>query len=255
MNSVQTKLLLDIGNTTLKWATYYDQSFVASGVVPHQKKITAALQAITCAPTIVGDVLVANVMEESSNAEIYDYFCQEWDIAAHIIKPKTQEFGVKNGYAVPERLGVDRWMALIAARKISRQTLLIIDSGTATTFDALTSSGDHLGGLIMPGLGLMHGSLLNETSIPSVEFIHADDDFALDTLEAVSSAAILSTAALAERLYQTLSNRAGCSPQLILTGGNAKVIGAQLGLKCVIRYEPELIMKGLAIVADSGDFH
>ncbi len=255
MNPGQTKLLLDIGNTTLKWVTYCDKNFVASGAVPHQKDITTALQAIICDLSAIRDVLVANVMEESSNAEICDYFCQQWGISVHIIKPKIQGFDVKNGYAVPERLGVDRWMALIAARKISKQTLLIIDSGTATTFDALTSSGDHLGGLIMPGLGLMHGSLLNETSIPSVEFVNADDDFASDTLEAVSSAAILSTTALTERLYQTLSNRTGCSPQLILTGGNAKVIGAQLGLKGVIRYESELIMKGLAMVADSGDLH
>lgn len=251
----QIKLLLDIGNTALKWATYCNQQVLASGVVPHQKDITMALQAIACDLSAVGSVLVANVMGESSNGVISDYFYQQADITVHIIKPRAKGFDVKNGYAVPERLGVDRWMALIAARKISKQTLLIVDSGTATTFDALTSLGEHLGGLIMPGLGLMHESLLNETSIPTVPFVDVDDDFASDTLEAVSSAAILSTVALIERLYQALGNRTGSSPQLIMTGGNAKVVGAQLGLDGAIRYEPRLIMQGLAIVADSGGFN
>ncbi len=251
----QIKLLLDIGNTALKWATYHNQQVLASGVVPHQKNITKSLQKIATDLSVIESVLVANVTGESSNREISDYFYQRLDIAVHIIKSQAKGFNVKNGYVVPERLGVDRWMALIAARKISKQALLIVDLGTATTFDALTSSGNHLGGLIMPGLQLMHESLLNETSISKVPFVDVDVDvdFASDTVGAVSSAAILSTVALTERLYQALSNRTGSSPQLIMTGGHAKVVGTQLGVNGAIRYEPELIMQGLAIVADSGE--
>ncbi len=249
----QKKLLLDIGNTALKWATYHNQQVLASGVVPHQKNITKSLQEIATDLSVIESVLVANVTGESSNREVSDYFHQRLDIAVYIIKSQAEGFNVKNGYVVPERLGVDRWMALIAARKISKQTLLIVDLGTATTFDALTASGNHLGGLIMPGLQLMHESLLNETSIPNVPFIDVDVDFASDTVGAVSSAAILSTVALTERLYQALSNRTGSFPQLIMTGGHAKVVGTQLGVNGAIRYEPELIMQGLAIVADSGE--
>jgi type III pantothenate kinase len=253
MSVVTKKLLLDVGNTSLKWVSYCGRHLSAINAVKHQNNLREALRSTFIDHPKPEAVFVTNVMGDSISDQIRDYSTTEWGVPTHIIKTKVEGFGVKICYTDPNRLGVDRWLALIAARSFIKQTLLIVDSGSATTFDALSSSGEHLGGLILPGLEMMHESLLSKTSIPRVEFIDSKEVFASDTLGAVSAAAVHSSAALVDRLYLTLKNREDCAPQIILTGGNAAVIGAQILCKDELLYEPELVMKGLALIANSGD--
>ena len=253
MSEVTQKLLLDVGNTSLKWMSYCDRHLSVVNTVKHQNNLRETLSSTFIGQPKPEAVFVSNVMGASISDQICDYVTTEWGVLAHIIKTKAEGFGIKICYTDPSRLGVDRWLALIAARSLIKETLLIVDSGSATTFDALSSSGEHLGGLILPGLEMMHESLLSKTSIPRVEFVDSNEVFALDTLGAVSAAAVQSSAALVDRLYLTLKNREGCAPRLILTGGNAAVIGAQILCKGEPLYEPQLVMKGLALVVDSGD--
>jgi len=250
MSIVTTKLLFDVGNTTLKWASYCDRHLTAVKSIKHQNKLREVLCSTFSDQPKPDAVFVTNVMGDLINSQICDYVGTEWGVPTYIVKTQAEGFGVKVCYDNPSRLGVDRWLALIAARSLREEALLIVDSGSATTFDALTSSGEHIGGLILPGLEMMHESLLSKTSIPHVGFINSNEMFASDTLEAVSAAAIQSTAALVDRLFLTLKGRVGYSPKLIITGGNAAVIGAQLLSQNEPIFEPELVMKGLALVVD-----
>ncbi|MCF6282520.1 MAG: type III pantothenate kinase [Candidatus Polarisedimenticolaceae bacterium] len=250
MMSLIPKLLLDVGNSRLKWALYCDQNLGTTGTVLHNGNLTEALHSVLAELPPPNEVFAGNVMGGDSDDLISRFSFEQWNITTQIIKTQACAFGVENGYIIPERLGVDRWLALIAAHHLYKSTLLIVDAGSATTFDALTAAGKHLGGLILPGLELMQESLLSKTSIPRVEFTVTETLFASDTAEAVSGAAIQSTVALIERLHSTLKESTGCIPHLILTGGNASVVGAQLTEQKEVFYEPDLVMKGLIRFAD-----
>jgi type III pantothenate kinase len=251
MNVTPVKLLLDVGNTSLKWAIYSEQSFIEQGVFAHQQKLLATLEKLLARISRPDSIYIANVLGEAADKQLQDAVQNHLAISPYIARSEAYTFGVKNSYKDPGRLGVDRWLALISAHQISKQPILIVDSGSATTFDALSSGGDHLGGMILPGLAMMHESLLNKTAIPRVEFTATNVIFATDTVEAVSAAAIQSTVALTECLYTKLMDKTGSSPLLILTGGNATMLGAQLKFQDNVVYEPELVMKGLALISDS----
>ena len=155
--------------------------------------------------------------------------------------------GVTVAYAQPERLGVDRWLAMIAAHHQWAAPILIVDAGTAVTYDLLLADGRQLGGLILPGIEMMRGSLLKGTHIASAESEALVGPWATDTTAAVTLGAVQALAALAERLYDRLATEAGAVPELVVTGGDAEHLLSALDRPA--RYEPTLVLQGLARIA------
>jgi pantothenate kinase type III len=159
-------------------------------------------------------------------------------------------------YREPARLGVDRFLALIAAHRAARGTdhagrpSLIIDAGTAITYDLLLANGTHLGGLILPGLGMMRDSLLAGTQIPPQASADAEVPWADDTAAAIAAGGLHAAGALAERLYQQLRDvdaGAGREPRLWLTGGDAERLASVIGPP--VDQVPDLVLRGLAAFA------
>jgi len=133
--------------------------------------------------------------------------------------------GVTNGYEHPNRLGVDRWVALIGARHrvlghgVARPALVVM-VGTAVTVDALDETGRFLGGLILPGFGLMLRALEMGTAglkAPTGDVV----DFPTNTSDALMSGGAHSIAGAIERVHRKLLARTGQEPMLIMTGGAA----------------------------------
>lgn len=242
-------LLIDIGNTNLKWTTYIDQVVGDVISVRHNGRFTEQMRLIDMDMDHPSAVYVANVAGENSKDEVAQFVREHWQIDTQFVTAEKNRFDVSNAYQEPERLGVDRWLALVAVHGMFKEPAVVIDAGTATTFDAITQSGEHLGGLILPGLDMMRESLLSKTSIPRVEAKLTKQLFASDTVEAVSAAAIQSTVALAERLYQSLEDREVGRPVIVLTGGNAENLRLQLTHQDAVICVPDLIMKGLAKIA------
>lgn len=147
--------------------------------------------------------------------------------------------GVHCGYAEPEKLGVDRWLAMLAARRLYNEALIVVDAGSAATFDVVSATGKHLGGYILPGLELMRTSLSGGTDQVHVERIGASNlALGRNTAAAVNSGALAALCALAEKLSCEHSAR------IVVAGGGGKLISEQLA---GAEYCPDLVLDGLNV--------
>ena len=167
------------------------------------------------------------------------------NITLYHIKTAAEGFGIINGYDNPIKLGVDRWLALIAARAKIKDAVCVVDSGTAITIDILNAQGIHQGGLICPGLTLMQTALNNTTHLPFVEYPSSITQpiIAKDTENAIANGTLYAICSLIERVVAEQSN----ITYLILTGGDAITLSQQL--RCAFSIEPNLVLEGLAIVS------
>ena len=160
------------------------------------------------------------------------------------VKSQAHAFGVYNAYQQPEKLGVDRWLALVAVRNHYQLPACIVDCGTAITVDLIDADGKHQGGLISPGLTLMKKSLAAGTE--ALQFHETNYDFgpANFTEAAIYSGTLAAAVGLIEHVLTKQSN----AMQLILTGGDAEIIATQLAIKPII--DADLVLRGLAIVLE-----
>lgn len=241
------QLLVDIGNTNLKWATLASGRLGDMRVVRHHGGLPIDLHAAWEALPAPAQVLVSNVGGEGIGAALRTACISRWQREPRFAQARSSGCGVTVAYAQPERLGVDRWLAMIAAHHRWAAPVLIVDAGTAVTYDLLLVDGRQLGGLILPGIEMMRGSLLEGTRIPSAEPDALIRPWATDTTAAVTSGPLQALAALAERLYERLATEARAVPELVVTGGDAERLLSALDRP--VRYEPSLVLQGLARIA------
>ncbi|HEX7012190.1 MAG TPA: type III pantothenate kinase [Steroidobacteraceae bacterium] len=244
-------LLIDIGNTRIKWARLDDGRLEAQSAAPH-----AAWTAETMIATVLQTgpradrVLVGNVGGAALGEMTREAVAKTWHIEPEFVLATASAGGVRNAYVDPGRLGVDRWLALIGAHALERGACCVVSVGTAMTIDGLAADGRHLGGLIVPGPDLMVSSLLENTS----EIARRTDGgratgelFADNTLGAVRQGAQNALVALIERAVRTMARDLGGEPKLIVTGGASHRIEPALDLP--YRLVPDLVLRGLAVLA------
>lgn len=157
----------------------------------------------------------------------------------HWVMAMASQCGVTNGYADPSQLGADRWAALIGAWHLHRGPSLVVNAGTATTIDMLSSDGLFRGGLIMPGIGLMKKALAENTARLPL----AGGDFAEEprnTADAIESGCVHAQAGAIERMFAKLGAGAVC----LLSGGAAPKVVNHLSIP--LRMVENLALEGLA---------
>lgn len=245
------ELLIDIGNTSLKWtlgrpgaqgALEPMRSLRHHGHMPID--LIAAWETLP-RPARVRAACVAGPTLAQSLAKVCRAF---WGLEPEFVQPRSHSAGLVIAYEDPLRLGVDRWLALLAGHHLSQGPVLILDAGTAITFDLLLTGGRHLGGLILPGIETMRQGLLANTQIPRVEPQESAAWWARDTATAIAVGSLDAPAALAERLLRQLAQEAGVEPILLLTGGDAERL--QSRVQAPSRLIPDLVLQGLALVPD-----
>jgi type III pantothenate kinase len=241
-------LLLDIGNTNLRWTCHGVGIAWEVQILRHQGGVPLDLLAAwerLDAPT---RVLISNVAGDAVAAAVRRVVLAYWRLEPEFVSTRAFCLGVRVAYSDPARFGVDRWLTLLAAHGQSRQAVLILDAGTAATFDLMLADGQHLGGLILPGVEMMRASLLAGTAIPPTEAKPTSDPWATDTGTAVTAGSVQSITALAGRLYDRLAADTGSAPRLLLTGGDAERLRA--GLDRPFEHVPQLVLLGLARLAE-----
>ncbi len=244
------KLLLDLGNTRLKSAYTDDHTLIPLTPLQHQHAdflvaLQLQWQALPCSPTLLAISCVGRV---SVLHQLLNLARQYWP-SINIFIPKAQAvcLGVRNAYHEPEKLGIDRWLALLAARQMYQEPVAIIDCGTAITLDFLASDGLHLGGMICPGLTLMKRSLAVGTEqLPQVAH-QQFTSLANSTETAINSGVLNAAAGLIERVIH--SHTSPC--KLIFSGGDAELLAAEINLPSIIY--PELVMLGLLALSQQND--
>jgi type III pantothenate kinase len=224
-----TFLAIDVGNTRLKWAQYASPQpgapLLAHGAVFLETidKLADTDWKHLAAP---GSMLGSIVAGEGVRRRVEEQMGELWDITPRWVVSSAFAAGVSNGYDHPNRLGTDRWVALIGARQRvlamggEPRPALVVMVGTAVTVDALDASGKFLGGLILPGFGLMLRALEMGTAglkAPTGEVV----DFPTNTSDALMSGGADAIAGAVERMHRKLMRRTGEAPVLFMTGGAA----------------------------------
>lgn len=245
-------LLLDAGNSRLKWAMLRNGHFEHGGSLEQTaeaiKEFASAAWGHLDAPEAV---LVANVAGEPLRRALNSWVKRRWKLNPEYLTASAEQFGIRNAYSEPARLGVDRWLALLAARELFGGALCVLDCGTALTVDVLAQDNRHLGGLIIPGMQLMRDALTGRA-----EGIRGQIDQAThaqvtllgtDTGSAVAGGTLYAEVAFIDRVFADL--RAELGPQLrcVITGGDAQRL--QPLLACRAHFEADLVLLGLARVA------
>lgn len=238
------KLLIDIGNSCLKW-TLADQQHLApvQSIAYRQSSVRELLLADWCGLQRPECVLLASVATSECLLAVQQLISELWpDCVVHRAEVQASLAGVRVAYQEPAKLGVDRWLVLLASQHFYTGNSCIVDCGTATTVDFLTKSGQHLGGLIAPGLAMMQESLQSGTArLPQVN--HGKLNVTADTTEsAIFSGCVWSTVGLIDSVMRKQQ-----SQQLILTGGAAAAILDALERPAIL--DQALVLRGLLVYA------
>jgi type III pantothenate kinase len=150
---------------------------------------------------------------------------------------------VRCGYQDPAQLGVDRWMAIIAAHGISRDGVCVVDCGTATTLDVVDGRGRHLGGYILPGMTMMRRILLKETAMKPGKEATRFMEWGNSTASCIDLGIRQSVVSLVEQSVERLQAAGVCDPGVVLTGGACSLIKPYLQL--TYEHRDALVLEGM----------
>ena len=236
-------LLLDIGNTNLRWALSDGGPPGEVQIVRHGAAVPLDLLADWERLKVPERIVASNVGGPAVAAAIGRATHAYWGLEVEFVRTRAHFGALRIAYPEPERFGVDRWLALVAAHRLVPEAVLVVDAGTAATFDLLLADGRHLGGLILPGVEMMRTSLLAGTLIPRIASEPTDQPWATDTGPAVAAGSLQAIAALTTRLYDRLECQTQTPPALILTGGDAERLIPAMDRPA--RVMPDLVLRGL----------
>ena len=220
-----TLLALDVGNTRLKWALY-DSPRVGARLLAHgaqfleniEKLAEGEWSQLAQPQHVLGCVVAGDAVRRRVEQQL-----ELWDVNPQWVVSSTGEAGLTNGYDHPSRLGADRWVAMIGARQrvVARgepKPCVVVMVGTAVTVEAMDAEGRFLGGIILPGHGIMLRALESGTAglhVPTGEV----RDFPTNTSDALTSGGTFAIAGAVQRMVDNLRRHTGQEPDCIMTGG------------------------------------
>ena len=236
-------LAIDAGNSRIKWGMH-NGAWLSLGTAAHAEisSLSDAWQNLPAPDCIV----IANVAGEKIGSALLQLI-HDFHARVHWISACDFQCGLRNSYAIPSQLGVDRWAAAIAAWHLFHEECVVVNAGTAVTVDALSAQGVFLGGLIIPGISLMRESLAKNTGglkLERGEF----KPFPANTADAIESGVVQALCGAIEGMRSVL--RAGKAPQCLLSGGSAKDLQPHLNPPAKVL--DNLVLEGLVIIAAEG---
>ena len=245
------RLLVDIGNTRVKWATCAEGGLSPQRAAEYATWSTSDWQHALFAGQHIESALVATVAGNDSRLALEAAARNAGVAYLEFVNSTAEAVGLRNAYPNPRLLGVDRWLALIGGYHLARGACCVVDIGTAATLDTVDASGQHLGGFIVPGPRMMARSLQTGTSdLASRSAASAGGRgglFADNTRDAIERGCRLAVAALVDRAVAEMTSRLGSTPVLLLTGGGAA--GIEGLIETPARHVRDLVLRGLAVVA------
>jgi len=167
------------------------------------------------------------------------------------ITPLVIEAGVKTGVRIlldnPREVGADRIVTVAAAHRLYGGPLIIVDFGTATTFDAVSKEGDFLGGAIAPGINISAEALFTRTAaLPRVELVRPTHAIGSSTIAAMQSGIVFGYVGLIEGVVNRIRHELGGQAKVVATGGYARIIANET--KVIDIVNPDLILIGLRLI-------
>jgi type III pantothenate kinase len=232
-------LQIDVGNTRIKWRLCRGEEILQAGALGRESG--AVLPALEEPPT---GLWVASVAGAELEAAICEDAHRRWHLEPWFARTSATALGLINSYEEPHRMGVDRWLAMLAGWHQLAGAVCVVDAGSALTIDFVSQQGQHLGGYILPGLDSMERALLQDTD--RVRFDDAPRDSIAPgccTEHAVFNGLLLSQAGAVEL---ALARQVG-EYSLLFSGGNGSVLQAAVARGG--SFAPDLVLDGLALLA------
>ena len=241
-------LVVDIGNSRIKWAQVHESNLSQQGSGQYSGSgFAQSLDEYWTDLDPPQSLWATNVAGDKVANELHAWVEKRWCVPVHILRATAHACGVSCAYAQPETLGADRWAAMIAAYRSSSSPVCIIDCGTAITIDAMDQGGSHLGGVILPGLGLMRRSLCDNTVDIDTVSEPGGKLLGVDTGQGVALGTLYAAGSAVDRVIEDLEAELGVEVECLITGGNAAVLEPRLTHDC--HHQPHLVLQGLAILA------
>ncbi len=237
------KLLIDAGNSRIKWALVAETEWLHRGNLPSNQ--AGALSGDFAQLADVQQVWVSNVAGEVVAQQIRAV-CKQRGWPAHFITAQAAQCGIRNGYDHPQQLGSDRWAALIAAWQQVGGACLVVNCGTATTIDTLSVQGEFSGGIILPGMDLMQRSLTAATA----QLQATDGAYAAhprNTADAIYSGALQASCGAIQRQFGLLAD---VNAKILLSGGAAAQLSGYI--EQAVRVD-DLVLRGLWLIAKDAE--
>lgn len=246
-----TALLMDLGNTRWKMSRSADAGI--SRVVSGDYEDLAALQAAARqGEEAIDSIWLASVIDAERTRSVVASLHESLGILARQVNSTDPMPNLVTGYLKPEQLGIDRLMAMVAARASWPQPLCVVDAGTAVTIDFVDQTGQHLGGFILPGRRMFRECLLANTSIPRDSQVDGHAVLGRDTPTAVAQAARYAVSGIVEHFVDGPGSLfAGARAHIVVGGGDADHLLELLPPPCTKL--DDLVLRGLAVVAAGRD--
>jgi type III pantothenate kinase len=256
------KLLIDAGNTSIKWSLLDNgelsnmQRRAYSDISPI--RVLEELLETQCKTSGVDTIIMVSVLGDK-HLQVVKELASRLSLNFIHAKPAIQLAGVINAYKEHHKLGADRLVAMIAAHHLNKgQASIIVDSGTATTIDAVDAQGQHLGGVILSGLDLCSSSLLENTKMLAT-FNEGKNEieenvFSTDTKQAIASGSLFGLAGAIESICTKMEGKIKqkLKEEVIINkficGGSATKL--QPYLSAEFQHNEDLIMQGLKVISD-----
>ncbi|MFC7410781.1 type III pantothenate kinase [Hydrogenophaga atypica] len=248
-----TFLALDVGNTRLKWAMY-ESPQLGARVLAHGAQFLENIEtlaegdwaALPVPHRMLGCVVAGDAVKRRVEEQM-----ELWDTTPQWVVSGNAEAGLTNGYDHPARLGSDRWIAMIGALQHLRvsgrhKPCVVVMVGTAVTVEAIDASGRFLGGIILPGHGIMLRALESGTAglhVPTGEV----RDFPTNTSDALTSGGTFAIAGAVQRMVENLKHHTGEEPVVFMTGGAGWKMAPSMSVQCEL--VESLIFDGLLEIA------
>ena len=252
------RLFFDVGNTRIKWVLEEAGSFTSSGVINHESDGFDSLG------SLLGCLKIESVWASSVASPVVNQKLEAWverslNLITNWASVKQTQLGIENCYEDLSKLGVDRWMALIGAddyRKsqgLQDAPIIIVDAGTAVTIELLDEGCQYRGGAILPGVVLMHDSLVGRTQGVASNFMSIDAVIGQSTQECVNAGVRYGVVGAVERVVNQICELPDVDQAkvlLLITGGDADFINQNSTLNFIVL--PQLVLSGLLGVANDG---
>jgi len=239
-------LLVDSGNSFIKWALANKDTLVTEGRCATMS--VAGLYDAWQGYDAPEKVVVANVVGKRVEDEISKVASSLWQLDAEFVVASQNCCGLINSYHKPEQLGVDRWMAMVAAFQMADGPVIVVDCGTAVTIDLIDERGLFVGGTIMPGMNAAFQSL--KTGTDAVEQFNATSGPVSATEKSteggVCAGTLLGLAGGVERIIREQLSLVAKAPVICMTGGDAEKLIPYLTIS--VDLQADLVLQGLRIL-------
>jgi len=237
-------LLVDVGNTRLKWASSINGKIIGKNLFvwrPGTLKESLGSQWYDLDQPEA--VLISNVAGGAVRDTLSAWCEKNWKVEPIFATVEDVCCGVKNSYPEPEKLGVDRWLAMIAAWNSCKKNVCVIDCGSAVTIDVVNANGQHEGGMISPGLGLSGRALTDNTHALTVEERKSFPLLANNTEDAINSGCYHQLIGSIHHVLQKIGEQFSSDMEYMITGGDAELV--MIALDINMSHEPDLVLNGL----------